>query len=338
MLKQTQGFINKEVDLNRNIDYIVDIIGLTKHFVLQQNLLGKNVVVHAIDNFNLQIVRGSTLGLVGESGSGKTTVGRCLLRLVEPTNGKIVINGIDIVTLNKSKMRNLRKRLQMVFQDPADSLNPRFTLRTTLLDALRHAGIANAEERNDQLARLLKQVGLGNTDIDKYSHQFSGGQQQRIAIARALAFNPEFIVLDEPTSSLDVSVKGQITSLLKDIQGEYGCTYLLISHDLSNIRHISDRVAVMYLGKLFEFGGTGEVFKNPLHPYTKVLMASVPIPDPTVRRSSAELQGEIPSATNPPPGCRFSTRCPMKMNICSEVEPVFKNTGNDHFVACHVFE
>ncbi len=315
---------------------LLEVRHLFKYFLVRRRLFGQNLVVHAVDDVSLHVSRGETLGLVGESGSGKTTVGRCVLRLVEPTSGEIFLEGQDILQLSGRALRTMRQKMQMVFQDPADSLNPRFSCRQILLDAFKHAGVKSSHKRLEMAMQLLEQVGLTVSDLDKYPHQFSGGQQQRIAIARALAFKPSLLILDEPTASLDVSVKTQITRLLRDLQNEFQLSYVLISHDLSNVKHVAHRVAVMYLGKVVEVGNTAELFSQPLHPYTKVLIESVPIPDPSLARKRPSLKGEIPSPVSPPPGCRFHTRCPLKEDICTQVEPQLLPYAPTRWVACHL--
>jgi len=317
---------------------LLEIKNLTKHFLVRRPLFKDKVVVHAVDDVSLFVGRGETLGLVGESGSGKTTVGRCALLLIRPTSGEVYFEGTNLVALKSEALRSLRKKMQMVFQDPADSLNPRFTCRATLLDALGHAEVNDKRKRLERSVQLLEQVGLETSDLDKYPHQFSGGQQQRVSIARALAFDPHLLILDEPTASLDVSVKTQITQLLGQLQEKLGHSYVLISHDLSNVKHVSDRVAVMYLGQIVEVGNTSEVFANPMHPYTRVLIESVPIPNPFLVRKPNVLKGEIPSPISPPSGCRFHTRCPKKMDICSQVEPLLKSVAPNRLVACNLFD
>ena len=317
---------------------VLEACHLTMHFPVRRAFYEPQAVVHAVDDVSLEVRQGETLGLVGESGSGKTTVGRCLLRLIEPTSGEISLEGKDIMQLDGRRLRALRRKMQMVFQDPADSLNPRFTCRQMLTGALRLSGMGDRRRRAERAVGLLAQVGLEASDLDKFPHQFSGGQQQRIAIARALAFDPLLLVLDEPTASLDVSVQTQITNLLRGLQERLSHSYILISHDLSNVRHVAHRVAVMYLGKVMETGQSQTLFENPQHPYTQTLIQSVPIPDPTRRRTSAILEGEIPSAITPPAGCRFHTRCPLRQEICSQVEPALERTPAGTFVACHLVE
>jgi oligopeptide/dipeptide ABC transporter ATP-binding protein len=314
---------------------ILEIRDLTIHFVVRRRLRGQHVIVHAADQVSLSVYRGETLGLVGESGSGKTTIGRGALRLIEPTAGEVYLDGQNIHKLRGRALRDLRRKMQMVFQDPSDALNPRFTCRQTLLDALRYAGCP-ANERIQKAVELLESVGLEVSDLDKYPHQFSGGQQQRIAIARAMAFTPELLILDEPTASLDVSVKTQVTQLLRELQDRFNLSYILISHDLSNVKYMTDRVAVMYLGQIVEVGNTCEIFANPLHPYTRVLIESVPVPNPEIRRKHTILVGEIPSATTPPAGCRFHTRCPVRKEFCDREEPHLVRVDGGRLVACHL--
>jgi oligopeptide transport system ATP-binding protein len=316
-------------------DVLLDVRDLTVNFIVRRRLAGKNIVVHAVDEVSLYVYRGETLGLVGESGSGKTTIGRSVLRLIEPTSGEVYLDGQNLKNLSGRAMRSLRKKMQMVFQDPSDSLNPRLTCRQTLMDALRYAGCPS-NERLKKMIELLESVGLEVSDLDKYPHQFSGGQQQRISIARAMAFTPELLILDEPTASLDVSVKTQVTQLLRDLQDRYNLSYILISHDLSNVKYMTDRVAVMYLGQIVEVGNTCDIFANPMHPYTRVLMDSVPVPDPKTVKKHTILMGEIPSAISPPKGCRFHTRCPVRKDICDIEEPHLVRIGEGRLVACHL--
>lgn len=313
---------------------LLQVKDLTKHFPVRGTGLFSQAVVHAVDEVSFSVAKGETLGLVGESGSGKTTVGKCVLRLIEPTSGTIDFDGLDILALRGSEVKRLRSSMQMVFQDPADSLNPRFTCGRTLSDALRRQGVPKSQLR-DRMVQLLERVGMEASDLDKYPHQFSGGQQQRIGVARAISFRPKMLILDEPTSSLDVSVRAQIIELLIDLQKELELSYILISHDLSIIRYLSDRVAVMYLGKLVEVAPTKALFDLPLHPYTKALLESVPVPDPDVRKAHDPLVGEIPSPVDPPPGCRFHTRCHRATDQCRREEPQLVDRGGGRFVACH---
>jgi oligopeptide/dipeptide ABC transporter ATP-binding protein len=296
--------------------------------------------VRAVDDVSFQIQRGETLGLVGESGCGKTTVGRCLLRLIEPTSGEIKFDQQDLLDLSKSEMRALRRRMQIVFQDPYSSLNPRMKVSDIIAEPLIVHGIGNKQERQERIAELLQVVKLDPDYANRYPHQFSGGQRQRIGIARALALNPDFIVADEPVSALDVSVQAQIVNLLQDLQEQFGLTYLFISHGLAVVEHISTRVGVMYLGKLVELAPALELYQSPKHPYTQALLASIPLPDPeqTRDRERRALRGEVPTPLDPPAGCRFHTRCPHAMDKCKTTEPQFKEITPGHFAACFLNE
>jgi oligopeptide/dipeptide ABC transporter ATP-binding protein len=310
---------------------LVQIENLKKHFPASG---GQSV--RAVDGVSFNIERGETLGLVGESGCGKTTVGRCLLRLIEPTNGEIKFDGQDLLSLGKSEMRALRRRMQIVFQDPYSSLNPRMKVGDIIGEPLIVHSIGNKQERQDRIAELLRVVKLDPDYANRYPHQFSGGQRQRIGIARALALNPDFIVADEPVSALDVSVQAQVVNLLQDLQAQFGLTYLFISHGLAVVEHISTRVGVMYLGKIVELASSAELYENPKHPYTQALLASIPLPDPeqTRDRKRIALSGEVPTPMNPPSGCRFHTRCPHVMEKCKSTEPEFKEITPGHFAAC----
>ncbi len=310
---------------------LVEIKNLKKYFPA-----GRGQLVRAVDDVSFDIQRGETLGLVGESGCGKTTVGRCLLRLIEPTSGEIKFDGQDLLSLGKSEMRGLRRRMQIVFQDPYSSLNPRMKVGDIIGEPLIVHSIGNKQERKDRVAELLKVVKLDPDYANRYPHQFSGGQRQRIGIARALALNPDFIVADEPVSALDVSVQAQVVNLLQDLQQEFGLTYLFISHGLAVVEHISTRVGVMYLGKIVELAPAVELYEKPNHPYTQALLASIPLPDPeqTRDRERIALRGEVPTPLNPPAGCRFHTRCPYVMEKCKITEPTFKEVAPGHFSAC----
>lgn len=314
---------------------LVEIKHLKKHFPA-----GHGQAVRAVDDVSFNIHRGETLGLVGESGCGKTTVGRCLLRLIEPTSGEIKFDDQDLLGLGKSEMRALRRRMQIVFQDPYSSLNPRMKVGDIIGEPLIVHAIGNKQERKERVAELLKVVKLDPDYANRYPHQFSGGQRQRIGIARALALNPDFIVADEPVSALDVSVQAQVVNLLQDLQEQFGLTYLFISHGLAVVEHISTRVGVMYLGKIVELAPALELYQSPKHPYTQALLASIPLPDPeqTRDRERIALRGEVPTPLNPPSGCRFHTRCPHAMEKCKITEPEFKEIAPGHFAACFLNE
>jgi len=282
------------------------------------------------------IRRGETFGLVGESGCGKSTTGRCILRLIEPTSGEVWFDGRDLLSVGSDELRSLRRDIQIIFQDPYSSLNPRMSVEQTVGEPLIIHRVGTRSERRDRVAELLGLVGLEPAHAGRYPHEFSGGQRQRIGIARALALNPKFIVCDEPVSALDVSVQAQVVNLLQDLQERLGLTYLFISHGLSVVEHISTRVGIMYLGKLVEVASSEEIFHNPLHPYTRALLSAIPIPDPDVRRERLPLVGDIPTAINPPSGCRFRTRCPIAEPQCADEEPQLLEVSRDHFVACRL--
>ena len=320
---------------------LLDVRGLYKYFPIHAGLFSRHVAdVKAVDGVDFTIDSGETLGLVGESGSGKTTIGRLVLRLLEQTKGEIFFDGRDITKLSTGEFRKLRREMQIIFQDPFASLNPRMTVGDIVGEPLRIHNIARGSAANDRVRELLKLVGLQPYHANRYPHEFSGGQRQRIGIARALAVDPKFIVCDEPVSALDVSIQAQVINLLEDLQSQFGLTYLFIAHDLSVVRHISTRVAVMYVGKIVELADRDELYENPLHPYTQGLLSAIPIPDPAVesRRERIVLTGDIPSPVNPPAGCRFHTRCPVAFERCKVEVPAFSDYGAGHFAACHWVE
>jgi len=322
---------------------LLDVRDLKMHFPLTRGIIFQRVVgyVRAVDGVSFSIERGQTLGLVGESGSGKTTIGRTIVRLYKPTTGQVLFGDTDLAKLGGEELRQIRRRVQMVFQDPYASLNPRYTIGSLIAEPMNIYNVGSSNEIREKTAELLSVVGLRAEYIDRYPHEFSGGQRQRIAVARALAINPEFIVLDEPVSALDVSVRAQVLNLLQRLQKQFELTYLFVSHDLSVVRHVADRIAVMYLGKIVELSDRDELYAAPKHPYTQALLSAVPIPDPKVekRRQRVILSGDLPSPINIPSGCRFHTRCPMAQQICREVEPAFEaKEGRQHYAACHFSE
>lgn len=320
---------------------LLELQDLKKHFPIKAGLFQKTVGhIKAVDGINLKVNKGETLGIVGESGCGKSTVGRTIIRLYEPTNGKIIFNGKDISHLSESDLRrDVRKNIQMIFQDPFASLNPRKTLRSIIREPLDTHQLYKSKERDIHVESLLEKVGLNASVINRYPHEFSGGQRQRIGIARTLALNPELIIADEAVSALDVSIQAQIINLMEDLQEEFGLTYIFISHDLSVVRHISDRVGVMYLGKMMELAAKKDLYSEPLHPYTQALLSAVPVPRKkgVMKRERIILKGELPSPSNPPKGCVFHTRCPAAFDLCRQVDPEFKEVRNNHFVACHLY-
>ncbi len=315
---------------------MVEVYDLRKYF--QAGGIFRKNYVKAVDGVSFTIMKGETLGLVGESGCGKTTTGRLILKLIPPTSGKIFFDGEDVTKLKGKKLKAFRRRANIVFQDPYTSLDPRMTVFDTIIEPLRTHGI-EVPDPEDFVIKLLYEVGLNETHLYRYPHEFSGGQRQRIAIARVLALRPQFIVLDEPTSALDVSVQAQILNMLKDLQKKYNLTYLFISHNLGVVKYMSDRVAVMYMGKIVEIASSDELFRNPLHPYTKALLASIPVPDPEIAKKKERFRiiGEPPSVINPPPGCRFHPRCPYAKQICREREPPLKEIEPGHYVACWLY-
>jgi peptide/nickel transport system ATP-binding protein len=319
-------------------DTMLEVKNLKQYFPIKAGLMQSVVgYIKAVDGISFSIKRGKTLGLVGESGCGKTTVGKTILRLNEKTSGDVLFFGIDISMLSRKEMRLLRPKLQIIFQDPYSSLSPRLPISEIIGEAVKEHHIVPDKEFDAYIDRIMKSCGLEPYQKTRYPHEFSGGQRQRICIARALALNPSFIVCDEPVSALDVSIQAQIINLLKDLQGKFGLTYLFISHDLSVVEHISDDVGVMYLGGLVEHGSKNAIFKNPLHPYTRALLSAAPIPDPSIKRERIILEGSIPSPANPPPGCKFHTRCRECMEICKTVVPQTREVGSGHTVACHLY-
>ncbi|MFA4136840.1 dipeptide ABC transporter ATP-binding protein [Brevibacillus sp. BD137] len=312
---------------------------LKKYYPITGGVLGGEVgVVKAVDDVSFTVKSGETLGLVGESGCGKSTTGRSLLRLIEPTSGEINFDGTNVMSLSTDAMRKMRRDMQIVFQDPFASLNPRHNIEKILEEPLIVHGLGSSAERKKRVQEMLEIVGLSSYHASRYPHQFSGGQRQRIGIARALMLKPKLIVADEPVSALDVSIQSQVLNLMQDLQREFGLTYLFIAHDLSVVRHISDRVGVMYLGRIVELTTSSQLYSNPLHPYTKALLSAVPSPDPDAVRERVILQGDVPSPAKPPSGCTFHTRCPHVTEECRTVRPEFADTGDGHFVACHLYK
>ena len=320
--------------------YILMVNKLRKYFAIKGGMISRTVgYVKAVDGITFNIRRGTTMGLVGESGCGKTTVGRTILRLSgEKTGGQVLFNGQEVYDLSPKEMRPLRTKMQIIFQDPFSSLSPRLPVGEIIGEAVREHNLVPANEFDDYIDKIMDNCGLQPFHKDRYPHEFSGGQRQRICIARALALNPEFVVCDEPVSALDVSIQAQIINLLKDLQEQYKLTYLFISHDLSVVEHISDSVGVMYLGSLVEYGDTADIFRNPLHPYTKALFSAIPVPDPTVKMDRIVLEGSIPSPANPPAGCKFHTRCKYCMERCKVEAPEQKEIEPGHYVVCHLYD
>ena len=327
--------------MSAEAETLVRAENLKVHFPIHSGVLRRQTgSVKAVDGLNFEIKRGETLGLVGESGCGKSTAGRAMLRLYELTDGQIDFDGTDIAHLSKNELRDMRPRMQMIFQDPQACLNPRMTVGDIIAEPLIEHTKLSSSERRDKVKSLLESVGMNPDFVNRYPHEFSGGQRQRIGIARALALEPDFIVCDEPIAALDVSIQAQVVNLLQDIQERMGLTYMFISHDLSMVKHIADRVAVMYLGRIVELAPKEELYKNPKHPYTQALLSAVPVPDPEVEKTREHivLKGDVPSPANPPSGCRFSTRCPIAQEKCFSDDPEWRKIGNGGFVACHFAE
>jgi oligopeptide transport system ATP-binding protein len=316
--------------MSTNHNPLVSVRGLVKHFPVE----GTDDVVRAVDGVTFDIFPGETLGLVGESGCGKSTVGRCLLRLIEPTSGEVKFEGRDVLSFGKTEMREIRREMQIVFQDPYASLNPRMKVGDIVGEPLVIHKVGTRKERQDRVADLLKKVGLDPDYRKRYAHEFSGGQRQRIGVARTLALNPKLIVADEPVSALDVSVQAQVVNLLQELQAEFGLAYLFISHGLAIVEHISNRVAVMYLGRIVEVATAIDLYATPLHPYTQALLSAIPIPDPKQKRDRIVLQGDVPTPINPPSGCRFRTRCPIAIEQCAHIDPELREVAPGHTVAC----
>ena len=329
---------NAEMQAKGNEDFILEVRDLKKYYPIKSSVLGgsKNYV-KAVDGVSFNIKRGTTMGLVGESGCGKTTIGRTILKLQEKSGGEVIFNGQDIHKLSKKELRALRPKMQIIFQDPYSSLSPRLPVGEIIGEAVRQHKIVPKEELNSYVDKIMASCGLQSFHADRYPHEFSGGQRQRICIARTLALNPDFVICDEPVSALDVSIQAQIINLLNDLQKEYNLTYLFISHDLSVVEHISDTIGVMYLGTMVEYGDKVDIFKEPLHPYTKALFSAIPMPDPHAKMNRIILQGSIPSPANPPTGCKFHTRCSHCMDICKTEIPQPNEVGEGHIVRCHLY-
>ena len=330
--------MNTMMQTNQKSDLLI-VKDLVKYFPVRGGLLQRTVAqVQAVDQVSFTVRNGETLGLVGESGCGKTTVGRSILRLIEPTSGEVTFDGENIITMRSGSLKAMRRNMQIIFQDPYASLNPRMPIGESVMEGLQIHKIGRPKDRWDVAIQMLKKVGLEEYHARRYPHEFSGGQRQRIGIARALALQPKFIVCDEPVSALDVSIQSQVLNILKDLQREFGLTYLFIAHNLSVVEHISDRVGVMYLGKIVELSNRDDLFREPLHPYTKALMSAIPIPHPNVKRERTILKGDVPSPLHPPKGCRFHTRCPVAIAKCSVDEPEFKESRPAHWAACWLVE
>jgi peptide/nickel transport system ATP-binding protein/oligopeptide transport system ATP-binding protein len=331
----------EEGAVEQHAENLIEVHNLVKYFPVHAGVLQQvQGWVKAVDGVSFTIRKGETLGLVGESGCGKTTIGRSILRLIEPTDGQVLFDGRDMVMMKESELKELRREMQIIFQDPYSSLDPRSQIGNIIGEALYIHGVKDGAEREHRVREIMSTVGLSEDHFRRYPHEFSGGQRQRIGIARALVLRPKFVVCDEPVSALDVSIQSQVLNLLRNLQREFDLTYLFIAHNLSVVEHISDRVAVMYLGKMVELTDRDELYRNPLHPYTQALMSAIPIPDPDVKRERIILEGDVPSPLNPPSGCRFHPRCPVAIDICPREEPEFRptRTNPNHMLACHLVE
>jgi oligopeptide/dipeptide ABC transporter ATP-binding protein len=322
---------------NGQLEDLIEVKDLTKYFPVRGGVLQRTIAqVKAVEGVSFTVKRGETLGLVGESGCGKTTIGRMLVRLIEPTRGSIIFEGRDILKTHGSDLKALRREMQIIFQDPYSSLDPRTPVGDSIGEGLLVHGVRSSRERYERVLEIMRKVGLEDYHAKRYPHEFSGGQRQRIGIARALVLRPKFLVCDEPVSALDVSIQSQVLNLLKELQQDFGLTYIFIAHNMSVVEHISDRVAVMYLGKLVELAERREMYRNPQHPYTQALMSAIPIPNPKLRRERIILSGDVPSPLHPPAGCRFHPRCPVAIDVCSKIEPPLLDLGGGHLAACHL--
>ncbi len=337
-MKKTGYALNSFDGAEKDPQYLLVVKNLKKYFPIKSSFFKKTIGhVKAVDGISFKIKRGTTMGLVGESGCGKSTVGKTILRLQDKTEGEVYFNGTEIFSLSGSELRKNRPNIQIIFQDPYSSLSPRLPIAEIIGEGVREHNIVPKEEHDEYISRIMKACGLQEYHKDRYPHEFSGGQRQRICIARALALNPDFILCDEPVSALDVSIQAQIINLLRDLQKEFGITYLFISHDLSVVEHISDTVGVMYLGSMVEYAPTEKVFAKPMHPYTQALISAIPVPDPDVKMDRVILEGSIPSPANPPAGCKVHTRCSKCMEVCKHFKPDFMELEEDHFCACHLY-
>jgi oligopeptide/dipeptide ABC transporter ATP-binding protein len=320
------------------MEELLSVTDLKVHFPIKKGIFSRIIgYVYAVDGISFALKKGETVGLVGESGCGKTTTGMAILRLIEPTSGKVTFDGMDVSGMTKSQLQSLRRQMQIIFQDPYSSLNPRMTVNQIIGDPMDIHGVYGGREREERIAYLLEKVGLTAEQGRRYPHEFSGGQRQRIGIARALALNPQLIIGDEPVSALDVSIQAQIINLLIDLQGEFQLSYIIIAHDLAVVEHLCDRIAVMYLGKIVEIAYYRDLYRDAKHPYTQALLSAVPVPDPRKARGKQVLTGDVPSPINPPPGCHFHPRCPHRMEPCDTAEPILKDLGAHHYVACYLY-